>query len=56
MEKIIINYINPDNENRRMELYKNTEITKEIIFSLMYLHSVGLIKMENALPVLEDNE
>jgi hypothetical protein len=53
MEKIVINYKTLKNQDRRMELYKNTEITKEIIYSLMYLHSVGMITLSNALPIRE---
>jgi len=53
MEKIVINYTTLENEHKRLELYKNTEITEEIIYSLMYLHSVGMITLSNALPIRE---
>jgi precorrin-6B methylase 2 len=52
-EKIVINYITIRNENKRLELIKDTEITKEIIYSLMYLHSLGVITLSNALPITE---
>ena len=52
-EKIVINYVTTRNENKRLELIKDTEITKEIIYSLMYLHSIGVITLANALPITE---
>lgn len=52
-KKIVINYATIRNENKRLELIKDTEITKEIIYSLMYLHSIGVITLTNALPITE---
>jgi|BioPla2DNA2_1021312.scaffolds.fasta_scaffold240531_1 hypothetical protein len=51
--KIIINYKTIKNEDKRLELYRDTELTEQILFSLMYLHSKGMITLNNALPIKE---
>lgn len=53
MEKIIFNYTTLNNEEKRLDIFRDTPITKEIIYSLLYLHSRGLIKLHNALPIME---
>ena len=53
MQKIIFNYKTINDEERRLELYRDTQITEEAIYSLLYLHSQGLIHLDNALPILE---
>lgn len=53
MRKIIINYTTLKGKDVRMELYRDTDITREIIYSILYLHTRGLVHLENALPILE---
>lgn len=53
MRKIIFNYHTPTNTKKRLEVYRDLPFSKEIIYSMLFLHKAKIISLDNVLNVKE---
>ena len=53
MRKIIFNYHTPTNTKKRLEVYRDLPFSKEILYSMLFLHKAKIISLDNVLNVKE---
>ena len=55
MHKIIFNYHNAQHQAKRMPLYRDAALASNVVYAMLYLHSKGLITINNVLNITEVN-
>lgn len=52
MRKMIFNY-HSNKKPKRLEVYRDLPFSKEVLYSLLYLHTAKLISLDNVLSIKE---